>query len=361
MTLRQAIDYIWLGQAFLTVLPWSVDPEVARMVRTRRCRVRATSTARHVCILVRACRRAPNGHAALARHPDGASRRASCCRLLGMSEWATVRAGRCAGSGVVRGLNGARRGARRAAIATLMDIITVATLSERGVNSLIGPIIIVFSGNLIPLPLFPEWMQPALRVPAVRGAGRHAVPHLQRPPRGDARALCARSAGMWVVVLVASGSRVHGSRHGAGSRRRAADVNALRLYGRYVAVSLRAQMQYPGAFIATSAGAFASTVIDFIAIWALFTRFRQIEGWRFEEVALFYGVISVAFAFADALTRGFDIFGELFVKTGDFDRLLVRPRSTVLQLLGYELARNAHWPARAGRARVGGRRAPVEH
>ena len=34
MTLRQAIDYIWLGQAFLMLLPWSVDPDVARMVRT---------------------------------------------------------------------------------------------------------------------------------------------------------------------------------------------------------------------------------------------------------------------------------------------------------------------------------------
>jgi len=54
-------------------------------------------------------------------------------------------------------------------------------------------------------------------------------------------------------------------------------------------------------------------------------------------VALLYGVISVSFALADGLTRGFDVFGTQFVKTGDFDRLLVRPRSTVLQLLGYEL------------------------
>jgi len=114
-------------------------------------------------------------------------------------------------------------------------------------------------------------------------------------------------------------------------------MNALRLYGRYVAVSLRAQMQFPVAFIATSVGAFMATIVDFVAIWALFTRFRQIDGWRFEEVALFYGVIGVAFALADALTRGFDIFGEQFVKTGDFDRILVRPRSTVLQIMGYEL------------------------
>ena len=114
-------------------------------------------------------------------------------------------------------------------------------------------------------------------------------------------------------------------------------MNGLRLYGRYVAVSLRSQMQFPVAFITTSVGAFAATVVDFVGIWALFTRFQQIDGWRFHEIALFYGVISVAFALADAFTRGFDIFGDLFVKTGDFDRLLVRPRSTILQLLGYEL------------------------
>lgn len=114
-------------------------------------------------------------------------------------------------------------------------------------------------------------------------------------------------------------------------------MNGVRLYGRLVVASLRSQMQYPGSFVATSVGAFVATVTDFIGIWLLFARFGRIEGWRFEEVALLYGVISVAFAIADALTRGFDIFGEQFVKTGDFDRVLVRPRSTVLQLLGYEL------------------------
>src|SRR4029453_11031891 len=113
-------------------------------------------------------------------------------------------------------------------------------------------------------------------------------------------------------------------------------MNAIRLYGRYVGVSLRSQMQYPGAFLLTAAGAFAATGIDFIAGWALFSRFRHIEGWRFGEIALFYGVIGASFALADWLTRGFDVFGEQFVKTGDFDRILVRPRSTVLQLLGYE-------------------------
>jgi ABC-2 type transport system permease protein len=114
-------------------------------------------------------------------------------------------------------------------------------------------------------------------------------------------------------------------------------MTAIRLYGRYVRASLRSQMQYPVSFLLTSLGAFAATGVDFLALWALFARFHQVAGWGFGDVALFYGVIGVSFALADGVTRGFDVFGELFVKTGDFDRILVRPRSTVLQLLGYEL------------------------
>ena len=45
---------------------------------------------------------------------------------------------------------------------------------------------------------------------------------------------------------------------------------------------------------------------------------------------------SVRIAFADAAAFGFDKFGDM-VKSGDFDRLLLRPRSTALQLAGQEL------------------------
>ena len=53
-------------------------------------------------------------------------------------------------------------------------------------------------------------------------------------------------------------------------------------------------------------------------------------------MAFFYGLISITWRIADAIARGFDVFGNM-VKYGDFDRLLLRPRSTVLQLFGQEL------------------------
>src|SRR5262249_16362331 len=73
-----------------------------------------------------------------------------------------------------------------------------------------------------------------------------------------------------------------------------------------------------------------------IAIWALFEHFGHIKGWTFGEVAVFYAVINMSFSIAETIARGFDIFGSQFVKTGNFDRLLLRPRTTVLQILGHE-------------------------
>jgi ABC-2 type transport system permease protein len=113
-------------------------------------------------------------------------------------------------------------------------------------------------------------------------------------------------------------------------------MNALQLYGRYAATSIRGQMNYPGSFLLMSLAQFFNTAISFAGVWALFARFGRVGGWSLGEVALFYGVIDLAFAVADTITRGFDVFGPQFVKTGNFDRLLLRPRTTTLQLLGHE-------------------------
>lgn len=112
--------------------------------------------------------------------------------------------------------------------------------------------------------------------------------------------------------------------------------DALRLYRRLIAASLRGQMQYRAAVAMSTLGALLITTSEFVALWALFDRFGQVAGWRLPEVALFYGMISVTYALCDAMSRGFDQFAQT-VKSGDFDRLLLRPRSTVLQLLGHEL------------------------
>lgn len=112
--------------------------------------------------------------------------------------------------------------------------------------------------------------------------------------------------------------------------------DSIALYFRYIGISFASQMQYRVSFLLQTMGHGLGTVIDFIAIWALFQRFDRLLNWSLYEVAVFYGTINVAFAISDAFSRGFDILGRL-IKNGEFDRYLLRPHSLILQLFGYEV------------------------
>jgi ABC-2 type transport system permease protein len=113
-------------------------------------------------------------------------------------------------------------------------------------------------------------------------------------------------------------------------------MSILRLYRRYVLISLRSQMEYRASFVIRTLAHFAVTFVEFLGLAALFDRFGEVKGWTLPQMAFFYGIISIAFAIAEAVPRGFDVF-PLLIKTGNFDRILLRPRSTALQVLGQEL------------------------
>jgi ABC-2 type transport system permease protein len=113
-------------------------------------------------------------------------------------------------------------------------------------------------------------------------------------------------------------------------------MTAFRLFFRYAGVTLRSQMQYRLSFLMLAVGHFFGTAFELVGIWALFARFKMLGEWQFAEVALFYGMINIGFALAEGFGRGFDIFAQM-VKSGDFDRLLLRPRGTALQVAAQEV------------------------
>lgn len=114
-------------------------------------------------------------------------------------------------------------------------------------------------------------------------------------------------------------------------------MNGTLLFGRLLSQSVRAQMQYRASFLLMAIGHFGTTAVEAFGIWALFDRFGGLVEWTLPQVALLYGLVNCVFAIAEAVSRGFDLFGSLYVKTGNFDRVLLRPRSAVLQLAGHEL------------------------
>ena len=124
-------------------------------------------------------------------------------------------------------------------------------------------------------------------------------------------------------------------------------MSSIRLYFRYVGISIRSQMQYRASFLMMSLGMFLVAATEILSIWALFSRFGSLRGWRLEEVALFYGIVSTAFAISESVSRGFDVL-ERMIRTGNFDRLLLRPRGTAFQVAAGE------WQLkRVGRLAVG--------
>ncbi|HXZ85417.1 MAG TPA: ABC-2 family transporter protein, partial [Myxococcota bacterium] len=107
--------------------------------------------------------------------------------------------------------------------------------------------------------------------------------------------------------------------------------DGLRLYLRLASVGLRSQMQYRGAFLFRSIVDFGVMVSDLGPVWVLSRYFGHLDGWTFAELALLYGMVGSSWACVELGLRGFENF-SVYLLRGDLDRLLLRPRSVVLQI-----------------------------
>ena len=160
ITLSQAITYTWIGQAALALLPWMGDPDVANAVRTGAV---SYDRLRPLDFYLLWYSRAAGWIAARAV-PRAAmlfAFAAVLMPLIGLAEWSWQPPASIAAAlyfVVSIGLSVMLS----AAMVMLINIGVVASLNHRGMNAIVGPPVIVFSGNLLPLNLFPDWMQIAL-------------------------------------------------------------------------------------------------------------------------------------------------------------------------------------------------------
>ena len=106
----------------------------------------------------------------------------------------------------------------------------------------------------------------------------------------------------------------------------------MRLYFKYLGILLKSRMQYKASFVMLSFGHFLVSFTGFLGMFFLFDRFHTVKGFSFEEVLLCFSTVTLSFAISECFVRGFDSFSGL-IKTGDLDRILIRPRSVVFQVL----------------------------
>ena len=107
----------------------------------------------------------------------------------------------------------------------------------------------------------------------------------------------------------------------------------MRLYRKYFMIHLKSIMEYKASFLFTCLGQFLVSFNVFLGVYFMFQRFSNVEGFTYNEVLLCFGITLMEFSLAEAFARGFDMFGTM-IRKGEFDRIMVRPRNEIFQVLG---------------------------
>lgn len=161
MTLSEAIGYTWLGQAFLmAIVPWSGDREIQELIRSGSIGYDLLRPAdlynfwltralamRTVPIVLRAI---PIVSIAL------------LLPLVGLPQWSLMLPSLPALIAFLLAFINAIL--LSSALTMLLTVSMLWTLSGEGINSVVPTLIIFCSGMVVPLPLFPNWIQPLLNV-----------------------------------------------------------------------------------------------------------------------------------------------------------------------------------------------------
>jgi len=116
--------------------------------------------------------------------------------------------------------------------------------------------------------------------------------------------------------------------------------SVLLLYVHYISVNVRSAMQYKASLLLTIMGQLLVSFSTFFGIHFMFMRFHSVKGYSYGEVLVCFAIVLMQFSIAEMFARGFDMFSGI-VRRGEFDRVLLRPRSLILQVLGakFEITR----------------------
>ncbi|MCX4693139.1 ABC transporter permease [Streptomyces sp. NBC_01408] len=113
--------------------------------------------------------------------------------------------------------------------------------------------------------------------------------------------------------------------------RRSRTREGLRGYGLIAAMWIRSTMTYRTSFFLSTFGNAAITLLDFVAIYIMFSHVDVLGGFTLPEIALLYGSCSASLGLADLLMGNTDRIGQR-IRDGSLDTMLVRPVPVLAQV-----------------------------
>lgn len=110
----------------------------------------------------------------------------------------------------------------------------------------------------------------------------------------------------------------------------------MKLIKNYLSMHLKVSLEYKSSFILSCISQALYMLVELFTIYALFLKFKLLNTFDINEMLLGFSTIWLGYSIAELFGRGFDNFYRLIVR-GDFDLLLIRPRSIFIQILGSDI------------------------
>jgi len=105
------------------------------------------------------------------------------------------------------------------------------------------------------------------------------------------------------------------------------------LFFDYFSQYAKVRVSYRGDFFISLATSFAATIFALSFVVVLFQKVPQLAGWRFEEVLFLYGFSLIPYGIFNIISLNLYEFGSTYIIEGKFDRVLLRPISSLFQVL----------------------------
>ena len=110
----------------------------------------------------------------------------------------------------------------------------------------------------------------------------------------------------------------------------------MKLYFKYVSTQLKARLAYRSNSLFSMFGQVLLIIASLTGIICLFSKFSTLGEYTLKDILVTYSIIVFIFSFDEMMFRGFDEFEDL-TRTGEMDKLLLRPRNLVLQICGQKV------------------------
>ena len=106
-----------------------------------------------------------------------------------------------------------------------------------------------------------------------------------------------------------------------------------RLFALYFAQYAKVRLAYKADFFIAVFSSMTATVLGFGFMLVLFSKIPKLQDWSFYEVFFLYGFSLIPLGLFNVISWNLYEFGDIYIIQGRFDRLLLRPASTLFQVI----------------------------